>query len=62
VDSGQPCVFCHRHPAAEPWRPFCSERCRLLDLARWLDGAYRVPAEPAPADDEDAESPPPRSS
>jgi endogenous inhibitor of DNA gyrase (YacG/DUF329 family) len=28
------------------YRPFCSERCRLLDLARWVDGGYRVPAEP----------------
>ena len=24
------------------WRPFCSERCKLQDLARWADGAYRV--------------------
>jgi uncharacterized protein len=23
--------------------PFCSERCRLLDLGRWLNGIYRVP-------------------
>jgi endogenous inhibitor of DNA gyrase (YacG/DUF329 family) len=35
------------------WRPFCSERCKLLDLSRWLDGAYRVPAEPVPAGDAD---------
>jgi endogenous inhibitor of DNA gyrase (YacG/DUF329 family) len=28
------------------WRPFCSERCRLLDLGRWIDGDYRVPGEP----------------
>jgi endogenous inhibitor of DNA gyrase (YacG/DUF329 family) len=27
-------------------RPFCSERCRLLDLARWVDGDYRVAGEP----------------
>jgi len=34
------------------WRPFCSERCSLLDLSRWLDGDYRVegPAEGSPAD------------
>jgi endogenous inhibitor of DNA gyrase (YacG/DUF329 family) len=41
------CVFCRRHPAEETWRPFCSERCKLLDLARWADGAYRVPGEEA---------------
>ena len=23
--------------------PFCSERCRLIDLGRWLDGKYQVP-------------------
>ncbi len=22
--------------------PFCSERCRLIDLGRWLDGQYRI--------------------
>ena len=38
--------------------PFCSERCRLLDLARWVDGAYRVPAEPVPSPDEDGEDEP----
>jgi endogenous inhibitor of DNA gyrase (YacG/DUF329 family) len=36
------CAFCRRRPAEDPWRPFCSERCRLQDLARWVDGAYRV--------------------
>jgi len=23
--------------------PFCSERCKLIDLGRWLDGKYQVP-------------------
>ncbi len=26
------------------FRPFCSARCRDLDLGRWLDGSYAVPA------------------
>jgi hypothetical protein len=26
------------------YRPFCSARCRDIDLGRWLDGAYAVPA------------------
>ncbi len=34
--------------------PFCSQRCKLVDLGRWLDGSYVVPGEPA--DDEDLES------
>ena len=25
-------------------RPFCSERCRLADLGKWLDGGYRISA------------------
>jgi endogenous inhibitor of DNA gyrase (YacG/DUF329 family) len=24
--------------------PFCTDRCRLIDLGRWLDGDYRLPA------------------
>ena len=29
-----------------PWYPFCTERCQLADLGRWLDEEYRV-SEPA---------------
>ena len=29
------------------YRPFCSERCRLIDLGAWVTEAYRVPAEAA---------------
>ena len=31
-----------------PFRPFCSERCQLVDLGRWVEGEYRVPGEPLP--------------
>jgi endogenous inhibitor of DNA gyrase (YacG/DUF329 family) len=40
------CVFCRKRPVEPRWRPFCSERCKLQDLARWADGTYRVPGEP----------------
>ena len=30
-----------------PFRPFCSERCQLVDLGRWVEGEYRVPGESA---------------
>jgi endogenous inhibitor of DNA gyrase (YacG/DUF329 family) len=40
------CVFCRKRPADPAWRPFCSERCKIQDLARWADGSYRVAAEP----------------
>jgi len=26
-----------------PTVPFCSDRCRLIDLGRWLDEAYAMP-------------------
>jgi len=29
------------HP--NPYFPFCSDRCKLIDLGRWLDGKYWVP-------------------
>jgi len=43
------CVLCRTHPIDPRWRPFCSERCRNEDLARWAEGAYRVPGERVPA-------------
>lgn len=30
---------------ATPTRPFCSERCRLLDLGKWLNEEYAIPAD-----------------
>jgi endogenous inhibitor of DNA gyrase (YacG/DUF329 family) len=39
------CVFCRSHPVDPTWRPFCSERCKLQDLARWADASYRVAGE-----------------
>jgi uncharacterized protein len=32
--------------------PFCGERCKLIDLGRWLDGKYQIPVEPE-KDEED---------
>ena len=31
--------------------PFCSERCRLIDLGMWAQGDYRIPGEPVAGDD-----------
>lgn len=33
-----------------PWRPFCSERCKQIDLGAWADESFRMPTE-APPDD-----------
>jgi uncharacterized protein len=32
-----------------PTFPFCSKRCRLIDLGRWADGAYAIPGPEAPS-------------
>jgi endogenous inhibitor of DNA gyrase (YacG/DUF329 family) len=39
------CPICHKNVQWEnnPDRPFCSERCRLLDLGAWASEEYRVP-------------------
>lgn len=43
------CPICRKEvPFGAPEMPFCSERCRLIDLGRWADEEYRIPAEPAP--------------
>ncbi len=47
----RPCPICGK-PAAYAERPFCSQRCRLLDLGRWVDGSYAVPV--VEDDDDDA--------
>jgi hypothetical protein len=32
-----------------PFRPFCSERCKMVDLGRWVNEEYRVPGKPIPS-------------
>jgi uncharacterized protein len=44
------CPICGK-PATEVSRPFCSERCRDVDLNRWLSNSYAIPA--AHDDEED---------
>jgi endogenous inhibitor of DNA gyrase (YacG/DUF329 family) len=31
--------------ADNPWRPFCSERCKLIDLGQWASEKYRIAGE-----------------
>ena len=50
--SAKKCPICGK-PATEASRPFCSERCRDVDLNRWLSNSYAIPA--ARDDEEDAE-------
>jgi len=51
---GAPAAFAPSNPS----RPFCSERCKLIDLGAWASESYRVPVEAAP----DPEAPAPRDS
>ena len=41
------CPICKKNAKWDnnPFRPFCSERCRLIDLGKWASGEYRVPGE-----------------
>lgn len=39
---------------AWPGFPFCSERCKLIDLGRWIDGAYAIPGKPPMEEEESA--------
>jgi endogenous inhibitor of DNA gyrase (YacG/DUF329 family) len=49
-------------PKDWPEWPFCSRRCRLIDLGRWLGGSYRIesPARVEDEDDADAQARPPK--
>lgn len=37
--------------------PFCSERCRLVDLGKWLDGSYAIPDTDTPVPEADQPGP-----
>jgi len=34
--------FCTPSLEEAPFRPFCSKRCKMIDLGRWLDGTYTI--------------------
>lgn len=39
---------------ANPWRPFCSERCKQIDLGCWASDSYRIPVQEGESDPESA--------
>jgi len=45
------CPTCQRELewATAPFRPFCSARCRLIDLGAWLTEQRAIPDDAAPA-------------
>ena len=63
------CPTCQREIdwSQSPFRPFCSERCRLIDLGGWLTEKHAIPGEPAvdaavdhPPEPQDGDLPPHR--
>jgi len=48
-----PCPTCRKlvrwTPAAK-FRPFCSDRCRLIDLGEWASESFRIPAQQSATD------------
>lgn len=51
------CPYCKKSDTwttDNPFRPFCSERCKLIDLGAWASEEHHIPGEPAdtpPTDD-----------
>ncbi len=52
------CPNCNKNSSLStdnPWRPFCSERCRLIDLGDWMDESNKIASEPAEFIDSNSE-------
>jgi endogenous inhibitor of DNA gyrase (YacG/DUF329 family) len=54
------CPICQREfdPATTPAMPFCSQRCRHIDLGRWLSEEQRIPYDQNEEDHENEVDPP----
>jgi uncharacterized protein len=54
------CPTCRREIdwTSSPFRPFCSERCRLIDLGAWLSEQRAIPEDTAPQESEGDGAPP----
>jgi uncharacterized protein len=51
------CPTCRKETVWEnnPYRPFCSDRCRVIDLGGWAQERYRIPAEEPEIGSDDGE-------
>jgi len=55
VTSEAPCPNCGKPAGASadnPFRPFCSERCKFADLGAWFTDRYRIPEDPEPREED----------
>ena len=50
TSASYPCPRCQTPTTwtDNPYKPFCSERCKLIDLGAWASESYSIPAEDAP--------------
>lgn len=55
---GRGCAICGK-PALERFRPFCSARCADIDLHRWFQGTYAIPAVEPPEEGDGTDRPNP---
>jgi endogenous inhibitor of DNA gyrase (YacG/DUF329 family) len=44
------CKELSEYSTENKYRPFCSERCKLIDLGQWASENYRIPEQPKPED------------
>jgi uncharacterized protein len=53
------CPHCgkKKESVGNAFRPFCSERCKLLDLGNWIDGKYKIPVVSVDEDEDRAPEP-----
>lgn len=52
------CPYCHKTldwSEQYPYRPFCSERCRTIDLGAWASERYAIPSQGTDNTDQDDE-------
>ena len=50
------CPICKKTVApGDPDFPFCSERCRIIDLGNWATGKYVIPSTSNPQEDDESE-------
>lgn len=53
------CPICEKESelgSSNPYRPFCSKRCRLIDLGQWINGSYAISESRTTEDDFDQNS------
>jgi hypothetical protein len=52
------CPICKNKTTWEenPWRPFCSERCKLIDLGKWVSDEYKIESEETAGDEKERSS------